>query len=61
VNPGQTVRIGLQNQLPAEPGCAVGKRINEPHCCNITNLHSHGQRVSPCAASVSGTRQAQRH
>jgi len=39
----------------------VGKRINEPHCCNITNLHSHGQRVSPCAASVSGTRQAQRH
>lgn len=51
MKPGQTVRIGLQNQLPAEPDCAIGRRINEPHCFNITNLHSHGLWVSPTGNS----------
>lgn len=48
--PGQTVRIGLQNQLPAEPNCGSGG-INVPHCFNTTNLHSHGLWVSPTGNS----------
>ncbi|MDZ4811407.1 MAG: multicopper oxidase domain-containing protein [Pseudomonadota bacterium] len=49
--PGQTVRIGLQNQLPAEPNCGVGQDVNVPHCFNTTNLHSHGLWVSPTGNS----------
>ena len=51
MKPGQTVRIGLHNRLPLEPGCADGKGINQPHCFNITNLHSHGLWVSPTGNS----------
>ncbi len=51
MEPGQTVRIGLQNQLPAEPDCSRGRGINEPHCFNTTNLHSHGLWVSPTGNS----------
>jgi L-ascorbate oxidase len=51
MRPGQTVRIGLQNQLPKEPDCAEGHGINQPHCFNITNLHSHGLWVSPTGNS----------
>jgi L-ascorbate oxidase len=51
MEPGQTVRIGLQNQLPAEPDCNVGRGVNEPHCFNTTNLHSHGLWVSPTGNS----------
>jgi L-ascorbate oxidase len=49
--PGQTVRIGLQNQLPAEPKCGLGQDVNVPHCFNTTNLHSHGLWVSPAGNS----------
>lgn len=49
--PGQTVRIGLQNQLPAEPDCSRGPDVNVPHCFNTTNLHSHGLWVSPTGNS----------
>jgi len=51
MKPGQTVRIGLHNQLPAEPDCGKDKGVNEPHCFNITNLHSHGLWVSPSGNS----------
>ena len=51
MKPGQTVRIGLKNELPAEPKCGEGKGINQPHCFNITNLHSHGLWVSPAGNS----------
>jgi L-ascorbate oxidase len=51
MKPGQTVRIGLQNQLPPEPDCAKDKGVNQPHCFNITNLHSHGLWVSPTGNS----------
>lgn len=51
MEPGQTVRIGLQNQLPAEPDCSIGRGVNEPHCFNTTNLHSHGLWVSPTGNS----------
>jgi FtsP/CotA-like multicopper oxidase with cupredoxin domain len=46
--PGETVRISLNNRLPADPGCAAGdQHINIPHCFNGTNLHSHGLWVNP--------------
>ena len=51
MKPGQTARIGLRNQLPDEPGCADGKGVNQPHCFNVTNLHSHGLWVSPTGNS----------
>ncbi len=51
MKPGQTVRIGLHNRLPPEPDCGKDKGINQPHCFNITNLHSHGLWVSPTGNS----------
>ncbi|MGH8480268.1 MAG: multicopper oxidase family protein [Gammaproteobacteria bacterium] len=51
MKPGQTVRISLSNRLPVEPDCAEGKGTNQPHCFNITNLHSHGLWVSPTGNS----------
>lgn len=57
MEPGQTVRITLKNQLPPEPTCAIdpatGKAYptNTPHCPNNTNLHSHGLWVSPTGNS----------
>ena len=46
--PGETVRITLNNKLPAEPNCAPpGHNINEPNCFNRTNLHSHGLWINP--------------
>lgn len=48
VAPGDTVRVTLNNKLPADPSC-VGHREdpNVPHCFNGTNLHAHGLWVSP--------------
>lgn len=51
MEPGQTVRISLLNKLPVEPDCGKDKPINEPHCFNDTNLHSHGLWVSPTGNS----------
>ncbi|MEO8671746.1 MAG: multicopper oxidase domain-containing protein [Tahibacter sp.] len=48
--PGETVRIGLNNTLPVEPNCTP-PNINTPHCFNSTNLHSHGLWVSPTGNS----------
>jgi FtsP/CotA-like multicopper oxidase with cupredoxin domain len=46
--PGETVRVTLNNQLPAEPNCAApGQDVNRPHCFNRTNLHSHGLWITP--------------
>ncbi|UXI69933.1 multicopper oxidase family protein [Tahibacter amnicola] len=50
IQPGETVRIGLNNQLPPEPNCTPPD-INTPHCFNSTNLHSHGLWVSPTGNS----------
>lgn len=48
VFPGDTVRITLNNQLPADPSCAAhATAVNEPHCFNGTNLHTHGLWVNP--------------
>lgn len=52
VSPGETVRISLANNLPANPNCLpVGSGINKPHCFNRTNLHAHGLWVSPTGNS----------
>jgi L-ascorbate oxidase len=46
--PGQTVRVMLRNQLPADPTCQSGDHEpNKPHCFNGTNLHTHGLWISP--------------
>jgi FtsP/CotA-like multicopper oxidase with cupredoxin domain len=46
--PGDTIRINLDNQLPADPTCASGSaHPNQPHCRNGTNLHTHGLWVNP--------------
>lgn len=48
VFPGDTVRITLNNQLPADPSCVSHPgNVNEPHCFNGTNLHTHGLWVNP--------------
>jgi FtsP/CotA-like multicopper oxidase with cupredoxin domain len=52
--PGQTVRVNLDNQLPQEgvntcPDPVTD--VNNPHCFNSTNLHSHGLWVSPTGNS----------
>jgi L-ascorbate oxidase len=52
VRPGQTVSMTLHNQLPPDPSCtAPGGDVNDPHCFNGTNLHSHGLWVSPSGNS----------
>lgn len=48
--PGETVRITLNNNLEKEPNCKQ-PNINTPHCFNSTNLHSHGLWVSPSGNS----------
>ncbi|NLS00699.1 multicopper oxidase domain-containing protein [Rhizobium sp. P38BS-XIX] len=57
-NPGDTVRVTLDNQLPAgpqpgDPGCMPGGHTmpDIPHCFNGTNLHTHGLWVSPSGNS----------
>jgi FtsP/CotA-like multicopper oxidase with cupredoxin domain len=49
--PGDTVRVNLDNQLPADPSCVTSGPVNSPHCFNGTNLHSHGLWVSPTGNS----------
>lgn len=55
--PGDTVRITLDNTLPAgpqpgDPGCMPGAQMLDiPHCFNGTNLHTHGLWVSPTGNS----------
>ncbi|HYI40839.1 MAG TPA: multicopper oxidase family protein [Allosphingosinicella sp.] len=50
--PGDTVRVKLNNRLPAvtmpsyDAGCASAEH-NVPHCFNGTNLHTHGLNVNP--------------
>lgn len=47
VVPGDTIRVNLNNQLPADPSCAADHEHNGPHCFNGTNLHTHGLWVNP--------------
>lgn len=48
--PGDTIRVNLDNQLPADPTCkphTEPEHANTPHCFNGTNLHTHGLWVNP--------------
>jgi FtsP/CotA-like multicopper oxidase with cupredoxin domain len=49
VVPGDTIRVNLNNKLPADPSCGpmTGHMPNKPHCFNGTNLHTHGLWVNP--------------
>jgi len=51
--PGDTLRVRLTNNLPADdPSCQRQQaNINIPHCFNSTNLHMHGLWVSPAGNS----------
>lgn len=50
--PGETVRVTLNNKLPADDTCTNYKGdVNTPHCFNGTNLHSHGLWISPTGNS----------
>ncbi|MGK9235004.1 multicopper oxidase domain-containing protein [Inquilinus limosus] len=48
VQPGDTIRVNLNNQLPADASCTGGyPHMDQPHCYNGTNLHTHGLWVNP--------------
>ena len=50
VKQGETVAVNLSNQLPveSEETCPHHvENVNEPHCFNTTNIHTHGLWVSP--------------
>lgn len=50
--PGETIRVTLNNKLPADSSCSDhGGDVNTPHCFNGTNLHSHGLWISPAGNS----------
>ncbi len=53
VNPGDTVRMTLHNDLPKDdPSCPkVVTNMDHPHCFNTTNMHSHGLWISPAGNS----------
>ncbi|MEL7538800.1 MAG: multicopper oxidase domain-containing protein [Pseudomonadota bacterium] len=52
LRPGDTFRLNLINDLPADdPSCPGSDNINLPHCFNITNMHTHGVWVSPAGNS----------
>lgn len=51
VKPGDTLRILVDNQFPANPDPVKPANINQPHQLNTTNLHTHGLHVSPQANS----------
>jgi len=47
VDPGDTIRVTLNNQLDKDPTCISSASPNTPHCFNGTNLHTHGLWVNP--------------
>ncbi|WP_157871972.1 multicopper oxidase family protein [Gloeothece verrucosa] len=55
VSPGDTVRMNLNNLLSQDYTCqdsiAKEKDVNNPHCFNGTNLHTHGLWISPVGNS----------
>lgn len=53
VDPGQTLRLRLNNNLPSESTdtCPPNAAHDAPHCFNTINLHLHGMHVSPSGKS----------
>ena len=50
LKPGDTLNVGLHNNLPTNSGNPSGN-LNIPHHPNTTNFHSHGLHVSPLGNS----------
>ncbi|HEX8137920.1 MAG TPA: multicopper oxidase domain-containing protein [Pyrinomonadaceae bacterium] len=50
IRAGEELRIRLINELPAGAHCG-NEQVNQPHCFNTTNIHTHGLHVSPLAPS----------
>jgi len=54
VDPGDKIKITLNNNLPeADPSCP-GQGLNTPYCFDTTNMHFHGLHVSPSSYCVDG-------
>jgi FtsP/CotA-like multicopper oxidase with cupredoxin domain len=52
IRPGDSLRIKLINDLSKKPDSYCGpEHLNQPHCFNTTNIHTHGLHVSPRAPS----------
>ncbi|MEM9272097.1 MAG: multicopper oxidase domain-containing protein [Cyanobacteria bacterium P01_F01_bin.143] len=52
INPGDTIRVNLTNNLPYDDSCINhNEDINNPHCFNGSNLHTHGLWISPTGNS----------
>ncbi|MDJ0630245.1 MAG: multicopper oxidase family protein [Rhodobacter sp.] len=52
LRPGDRLRLTLDNNLPADdPSCIGFVDVNDPHCFNSTNMHTHGFWVSPSGNS----------
>ena len=53
VDPGQTLKLRLNNLLPPEPTdtCPPDATHDSPHCFNTVNVHLHGMHVSPSGNS----------
>jgi L-ascorbate oxidase len=52
VFPGETIRATLNNKLPADPSCLHQEQgVNNPHCFNGTNMHTHGLWINPAGNS----------
>jgi FtsP/CotA-like multicopper oxidase with cupredoxin domain len=51
IRPGEELRLKLSNDLPGPREHCSKEHINQPHCFNTTNIHTHGLHVSPQAPS----------
>ena len=54
VDPGDTLRINLHNNLPKNNNSCTKHKpedVNTPHCFNNSNLHTHGLWISPAGNS----------
>ena len=51
MRPGQTVRMTLRNKLDMDPSCIEHGAVNDPHCFNGTNMHTHGLWINPAGNS----------
>ncbi|WP_202987682.1 multicopper oxidase family protein [Cellvibrio polysaccharolyticus] len=52
VEPGDTIRATLKNRLPKDENCFnKSQPVNEPHCFNSTNMHTHGLWINPAGNS----------
>ena len=47
LRPGEQLRMKVSNELPGPAEPCGKEHINQPHCFNTTNIHTHGLHVSP--------------